>query len=416
MLTLRPHQKRALDALLNTSRGCVYCPTGGGKTMIMIEDLKRRLNASETPQTVVIAAPRILLATQLSEEFESALRGHVDFVIGHVHSGETHHWRSTNLDKIENFVKLKDCFNTHVILFTTYHSLSRVVDSGIEINYAYFDEAHNATQKGHFVGVAATSMSSDNAYFFTATPKFSRSPLGRGMNNSEIYGNTIINVPAPELINNGSIIPPQIVPYQTDVQRNKENAHSIDRDTVLNVLDELDDDDSAKVLVAAPNTKILWNTLTKSDLLVQLEMRGYDVLHITSKHGAYVNRQKVDREKFFETLQTWGKDKSRKFVLFHYSILSEGINVPGLTHAILLRQLPIVEMAQTIGRVIRMDRDDSRDIADGKLIAGQLHSYRKPCGYVTVPVHSKTGVATARRLQELVNTIFEKGIPAVDYV
>lgn len=415
MLTLRPHQQRALDALLKTSRGCVYCPTGGGKTLVMIEDLKRRLSASETPQTVVIAAPRILLATQLSEEFESALRGHVDFVIGHVHSGETHHWRSTNLDKIEKFVKLKDCFNTHVILFTTYHSLSRVVDSGIEINYAYFDEAHNATQKGHFVGVAATSMSSDNAYFFTATPKFSRSPLGRGMNNSEIYGNTIINVPAPELIDNGSIIPPQIVPYQTETQRNKENSHTVDRDTVLNVLDELDDD-SAKVLVAAPNTKVLWNTLTKSDLLVQLEMRGYDVLHITSKYGAYVNRQKVDREKFFETLQTWGKDKSRKFVLFHYSILSEGINVPGLTHAILLRQLPIIEMAQTIGRVIRMDRDDSQDIADGKLIAGQVEFYRKPCGYVTVPVHGKSGVATARRLQELVNTIFDKGIPAVGYV
>ena len=383
--------------------------------MIMIEDLKRRLSASETPQTVVIAAPRILLATQLSEEFESALRGHVDFVIGHVHSGEIHHWRSTNLDKIEKFVKLKECFNTHVILFTTYHSLSRVVDSGIEINYAYFDEAHNATQKGHFVGVAATSMSSDNAYFFTATPKFSRTPLGRGMNNSEIYGNTIINVPAPELIENGSIIPPQIVPYRTETQRNKENSHTVDRDTVLNVLDELDGD-LAKVLVAAPNTKVLWNTLTKSDLLIQLEVRGYDVLHITSKYGAYVNRQKVDREKFFETLQSWGKDKSRKFVLFHYSILSEGINVPGLTHAILLRQLPIVEMAQTIGRVIRMDHDDSRDIVDGKLISGQLDSYRKPCGYVTVPVHSKTGVATARRLQELVNTIFDKGIPAVGYV
>ena len=383
--------------------------------MIMIEDLKRRLSASETPQTVVIAAPRILLATQLSEEFESALRGHVDFVIGHVHSGEIHHWRSTNLDKIEKFVKLKECFNTHVILFTTYHSLSRVVDSGIEINYAYFDEAHNATQKGHFVGVAATSMSSDNAYFFTATPKFSRTPLGRGMNNSEIYGNTIINVPAPELIENGSIIPPQIVPYRTETQRNKENSHTVDRDTVLNVLDELDGD-LAKVLVAAPNTKVLWNTLTKSDLLIQLEVRGYDVLHITSKYGAYVNRQKVDREKFFETLQSWGKDKSRKFVLFHYSILSEGINVPGLTHAILLRQLPIVEMAQTIGRVIRMDHDDSRDIVDGKLISGQLDSYRKPCGYVTVPVHGKSGAATARRLQELVNTIFCKGVPAVGYV
>ena len=72
-LTLRPHQQRALDALLTADIGRVTIPTGGGKTLVMIEDVKRRLLDATTPQTIVVVAPRILLAVQLYEEFWSAL-------------------------------------------------------------------------------------------------------------------------------------------------------------------------------------------------------------------------------------------------------------------------------------------------------------------------------------------------------
>lgn len=68
---------------------------------------------------------------------------------------------------------------------------------------------------------------------------------------------------------------------------------------------------------------------------------------------------------------------------------------------------------QTIGRVIRVDSDDAQDIATGQITPGDVESYRKPCGYVTVPVHGKSGVATARRLQNVVNTIFQQGQPAI---
>ena len=413
-ITLRPHQRRALDALESASKGTIYCPTGGGKTFIMIEDLKRRLSASQERQTVVVVAPRILLAVQLFEEFTAALNGVVDACVLHVHSGDVVGNRTTKAQQIECHHEVCKTAGVHELIFTTYHSLGRVVDAGIDVNIAYFDEAHNATQRAHFVGVAATSMDADNAYFFTATPKFSRNASGRGMNNSLVFGNTIMNVPAPELISNGSIIPPQIVPYERDVTRDKHNAHRVDRDTVLDVLDDIEG--IGKVLVAAPNTRVLWNTISKSDLLHQLRERGFDVLHITSKHGAYVNQNKVTRQQFFETLQAWGKDKSRKFVLFHYSILSEGINVPGLTHAVLLRQLPVIEMAQTIGRVIRVDRDDAADIASGRIPAGEMQFYRKPCGHITVPVYGKSQAATASRLQSIVDTIFVKGVPAVGYV
>jgi hypothetical protein len=180
------------------------------------------------------------------------------------------------------------------------------------------------------------------------------------------------------------------------------------------MIDGLDDRNAQKVLVAAPSSKVLWQMLSRTTVLRDLSERGYDVLHITSKFGAYVNHMKVDRETFFDTFNTWGQQPERKFIIFHYSILSEGINVHGLTHTILLRNLPIVEMAQTIGRVIRLNKDDAKDIAAGKIEAGNFAMYRKSTGFVTVPVFKNYGKKTQRRLEEVVDTIFVKGQPAID--
>ena len=157
----------------------------------------------------------------------------------------------------------------------------------------------------------------------------------------------------------------------------------------------------------------MYNLLSKTNVLDFFHDKGYDVLHITSKFGAYVNKTKVNREQFFETFNAWGKDPNRKFVIFHYSILSEGINVHGLTHTVFLRQLDVIQMAQTVGRVIRLNKDDAADIACGKIIPGKFDMYRKSTGKVIVPVFKNYGAPTIKRLQNLVDTIFVKGLPAV---
>ena len=76
-------------------------------------------------------------------------------------------------------------------------------------------------------------------------------------------------------------------------------------------------------------------------------------MYITSKTGAIVDGKKIDREKFFETLNKWGKDSTKKFIVLHHSILSEGINVSGLDAALFLRNMDYITISQTIGRVIR---------------------------------------------------------------
>jgi len=411
-ITLRPHQVRALDAMNRNDKGQIIVPTGGGKTFIMIQDCLRRLQSGA--KTVVVVAPRILLANQLCEEFMQQIDSKSVHVC-HAHSGETKHFHSTKSDKIGLFVNTARTAGESAIVFTTYHSLHRVIDSGIDIDCAYFDEAHNSCTRHFFTSVAACSLHSRSSYFFTATPRIAVSH-GRGMNNAEIYGQVIENVPAPELINNGSIVSPTVVPFEQDIERLKQFAHENDADTVDNIIADLDEQHAAKILVAVPSSRVLGNMIGKTNLLQRLSDRGYNVLHVTSKFGAFVNKKKVNREEFFKTLTAWGADPEKKFVIFHYSILSEGINVPGLTHCVLLRNLNVVEMAQTIGRVIRLNKDDAAAIRDGSVTPGVLSMYKKPTGFVTVPVYKNYGKNTIQRLQRVVDSIFVQGVAPDSYV
>ena len=410
--TLRPHQQRILDALQTAAKGRVTCPTGGGKTLPMILDCLRRLQQAETPQTVVVVSPRILLSVQLYEEFFAELNGKVDCTVLHVHSGEVDGHKTTKIREIVIHDSICKAANSHQIIFTTYNSLRRVNEAGIDVDIIYYDEAHNSVRRDFFKEVAAATLTAKNAYYFTATPKYRGGAIS--MNNTDVYGSELISVPAPELIANGSIIPPTIKSHVVDIERNKSLlAAENDREVLLDIVSQLDDDSAQKILVAAPNTRVLWRLLSSTDVMAEFAARGYDVMHITSKHGAYINKQKVGREEFFNTLTAWGQDPSRKFIMFHYSILSEGINVPGLTHCILLRNLPVIEMAQTIGRVIRLDKQDAADIASGKIPAGQLDFYRKKTGFVTVPVFSNYGQQTEKRLQAVVDAIFVKGTSVI---
>ena len=76
-------------------------------------------------------------------------------------------------------------------------------------------------------------------------------------------------------------------------------------------------------------------------------------MYITSKTGAFIDGSVVSRQDFFNILTEWGENRGKKFVVLHHSILSEGINVPGLEAALFMRNMNNIAISQTIGRVIR---------------------------------------------------------------
>ena len=387
MIKLHNHQLRVIDKLNKHQRGQVIVPTGGGKTLCMITDAKCVLQGEK--QTLVVVAPRILLAQQLSSDFLEHLDDPVKVM--HVHSGDSHHYSTTNSKKIFKWVE--EYWNHNKILFTTYHSLHKIQEARIPVNTIYFDEAHNSVQR-HFNPATRfyASLGNVRCYFFTATPKHSYSDEDPGMNNEYVYGKVLEQVPAPELVDNDIILPPKVVVKELDMIKDRKPTPEDDADNILATLDE---QNVSKILICARRTTQITNLISDSKLPLELYARGYNWMYITAKTGAVINGIKVSREEFFKTLRTWGKDDDQKFIVMHHSILSEGISVPGLEAALFLRNMNFITISQTIGRVIRKGNE------------------QKQFGIVCVPVYDRVGITTAKNVSAVVDTIFNKGEPAI---
>ena len=138
-VTLRPHQQRVLDRLAAYDKGQVIVPTGGGKTICMIQDTINQQNNSQSGITTVVVAPRILLAEQLCSEFMELIDSSYTHIM-HVHSGETHHFSTTQPEKIALFANCARTAGENLIIFTTYNSLDRIRQADIEVNDIYFDD------------------------------------------------------------------------------------------------------------------------------------------------------------------------------------------------------------------------------------------------------------------------------------
>ncbi len=406
MISLRPHQQIALDALLKYLKGICVFPTGGGKTLVGICDAMRVFR-SETPQTVVVVAPRILLAEQLSSEY-------LEFItnadVMHVHSGETHHFSTTNPLKIRAW---HEAMEGHKLIFTTYNSLDKLAKAEIDVDTIYFDEAHNSVKKNFYPATEHFAFEAKRCYFFTATPKYSAVIHKPGMNDTEVYGPIIAKVPAPELVRGGYIIPPRVVATQQRLSVKGESIADRDCEYLLNCIDE---NPVNKILICAKATKHIIGLISETQFAQKLADQGYSLMHITSKHGAFIDGNKVNREVFFDVLNAWGKDPSKKFVVLHHSILAEGINISALEAVIFMRSMDVIGIGQTVGRTLRLHPNDAAGIRSGAIAPGNLLSYTKSFGLVICPVFDKNSGSTARAVQNVVDVIFEKGDVAVSVI
>ena len=391
-MQLRPHQEQALQAMTDNDKGQVIVPTGGGKTMCMIMDTVRQLKMYGT---VVVVAPRILLAEQLYKEFMEIVDENLyDVSAMHVHSGKIKGvFSSTNPLEIQSFVE--STLSGRRIIFTTYHSLHKIQDSGINVDTIYFDEAHNSVQKNFYPATEYFSFNAHRCYFFTATPKHSKTVYKAGMNNTNVYGRVICQIPAPTLVRAGYILPPKVEVYRSRILKKDELVADRDCEQMIGAIDNVRKD---KVLICAKSTKQIVSLISRTNFVDELAWRGYSWMMITSKTGAIIDGEKVSREEFFDVLNAWGKDITKRFVVLHHSILSEGINVNGLEAVLFMRNMDYIGISQTIGRVIRKGAED------------------KVFGLVCVPVYSNVGISTAKKVEAVVDTIFNQGKAATTVI
>jgi hypothetical protein len=175
------------------------------------------------------------------------------------------------------------------------------------------------------------------------------------------------------------------------------------------IIKTLDEENASKVLIAARSTKSIISLISETDFAEQLKERDYSLMHITSQHGCYIDGKEVKRADFFKTLNEWGNNEDKKFVVLNYSILGEGINVVGLDSVIFLRNMSIIDMVQTVGRIIRLHKKDSDRIASGEMMSCDYRNYVKPYGLVVLPVFDNYSKKVAEAVEEMVYKSFTLG-------
>lgn len=422
------YQERILEAKRENTKGIIVAGTGAGKSYTMGWSIQQRIAAGDS--VIVVVAPRILLAQQLFKSIDSLIGKSAVFQHRFVYSGEAIqreekeltseqildvHFSTTSVHDIQEEKERADRNNVPLILVTTYHSLERVTESGISVDTAYLDEVHNGVSLEFSKSVKELSQVAERMYSYTATPKKTDSSKGRGNNNEEVYGKIICEVTAKELIEAGAIVPPKINYLYSHINASDVDNVTLTRDIVKQTFAHYEEYHSHlnhKILFACDGTETIHQLQTQTDLIKWARQNDIDIFLTTSNYGDWVNGvQLKSRKEFLERLQEYGGDPNRKIAILHYSILSEGIDVPGLTGCVLLRNMNPITLTQTIGRVLRMLPVDRRAISEGLVKAGDTNSYVKGYGLVTVPIHKDSDNDLEEGVSAIYNALCGMGFP-----
>lgn len=422
------YQDRILQAKRENSKGILVAGTGAGKSYTMGWSIQERIATGDS--VIVVIAPRILLAQQLFKSIDSLIGKTAVFQHRFVYSGEAIqreekeltseqildvHFSTTSIHDIQEEKERADRNNVPLILITTYHSLDRVIESGISIDTAYLDEVHNGVSLEFSKWVKLLSQTAERMYSYTATPKKTDSAKGRGNNNEEVYGKIICEVTAKELIEAGAIVPPKINYLYSHISASDVDNVSLTRDIVKQTFEHYEEYHphlNHKILFACDGTETIHQLQTQTDLVKWAQQNNIDIFLTTSNYGDWINGvQLKSRKEFLERLQEYGGDPNRKMAVLHYSILSEGIDVPGLTGCVLLRNMNPITLTQTIGRTLRMLPVDRRAISEGLVKAGDTDSYVKGYGLVTVPIHKDSEEDLQESVSALYNALCGMGFP-----
>jgi superfamily II DNA or RNA helicase len=399
-IKLRPQQTEALGIMEEHNKVRVIAATSAGKSYIIFFDIHKKAKNKENSLFVIVSS-RILLLQQLEKEY-SKLFDNTHIV--HMHSGEA---KSRKITDYLEFSYWAEVTEGPKIVFVTYHSLKKIVKSEMNIDALYLDECHNGAKSHFFEYIKGVEPYCNNLYSFTAAPRYHPDPTKNGNNNSEVFGSQVYNVNTLDLIKNGSILPPKSQTMRIpSVRDKKQNPHESDYYTLMDYL--YNNDNTERVLITCPSSRSLMDLICLTDFLKDLNDSGYDVFHITSKYGAFHNKTKIKRSEFLNRMEEYG-EQNKKFVVLHYSILTEGWSNNSIQASILMRQQQLGATIQNIGRTLRIGHSDIDRIQKGELTAGDYDNYEKPCGNIIIPVYENVGSNIEEQVDFVIDEVFTKG-------
>ncbi len=401
-ITLYDHQNEMVAAADKVAKGVFVAPTGSGKTLAQAEIVAKEIDKGGF-RIICVKTPRITLTNQINIEYTSYLFGReYDSII--LHSGRSDEApqdfasenpielarffksfkeATSDMIKVANLIEAARKDNIPFIIYTTYHSNEKAWNIVSSLNE---EIALDINDEGHFLTQACFNENFDlyepkRQYSFTATLRVTDSDEGRGMNNVDRFGDIAYSMPIREAIDKNLILPikPHYIKTESDTDRLSElkaigefvrtSFEHLEENTLL----------TPKMLVAtqgASQIEDFINSNTCADLIEE----GVNIITVHSnKECTTVNGKVVSRKEFNDAKNKLGKDDDAKLIVMHYDILSEGIDIPGLTGVVILRNMEMAKFLQTVGRVIRLYRKNPKlkthgmlyfpDLSDKDLVA-----------------------------------------------
>lgn len=283
------------------------------------------------------------------------------------------------LDTLRKWEKSEFYKNTHEFTEeTTYDNINIVMN----------DEAHYLIQE-RFYPILST-LHSNRCYFFTATTVQTPSDLGRGMNNSDSYGEIIYMMTPREAIERGKMVRPRF-----HFLFSKGATYTIDDfETSIGVIIQESflqhsyvlKDIQPKILVSVKGVADI-KRFKESREYSRMIRNGTDIYCVASDDsiGNDINGTKVTRQDFLKRLKEDGRNRSKRLIVLHYDILAEGIDVSGFTGILPFRSLGKAKFLQTYGRAARLDYIDRERLEKGEMKPNDLNEFMKPYAWIIVP-------------------------------
>lgn len=453
MINLYDYQKDCIKSTETNKKGIICLPTGTGKTYIQAAMIASDIiNNAGKFNMYVINAPRIILSFQLLKEVYSFLMDSgIEAQYMAVHSGgsvdmsemEEIRWNcntsggygiqfseianGTSIDGIKESMDRAKRLKLPLIFFSTYNSAERIESARIllgarpkKISIIMNDEAQYLVQE-RFHDILNT-LKSDRCYFFTATMITTPSDKGRGMNNVESYGKVLFQMSPREAIERGKMVRPR---QHFVVSRDNKNYNSDDFQTSLGHIIEESFIQHTSVL-RGRNPKILITVKGVGDIKKFFESKEYaklishsiDIYAVASDEsiGNNINGVKTSRQDFLKRLKLDGSNSSKRLIVLHYDILSEGIDVSGFTGWIPLRTLNKSKFLQNFGRIARLDPIDRMRLESGELKPDQLSEFNKPYAWIIIPSIIHENADTETHIGSLIEELRDYGFDPREHI
>lgn len=441
LVSLREHQTQAVEVCQSFSVGRVILPTGTGKSYIEAETIKRYiLSNKEQSKAHVVVAPRILLSFQNLKNIAEYLTSYeIQAVYLNVNSGA---YNANELNKIidkcglqayevkstTDFAEIKKIYqyayskDMPLIISSTYDSVVQIQKSNIDVYSYIFDEAHYLAGNNQFH--EATRYSSVKKFFFTATPKVTDSDEGVGMNNEKVYGKEIYRKPPKEMIEKGEMVKPAIhlvgvigdyagIDYNPNYDyKNITNgilSAFSEHEKVINRYSSIPGFMGPKLLVTLEGQRSLegvWNSPEMKEYIK--DNPNVHVVALSSDFGVafngkrYKNSNKAKEELFNHVQALEPKDKA---IILHVDMLSEGIDVPGITGVMPFRNFGKIKFLQNLGRATRLFGIDRTHLYKEIFQPNEYDKYIKPYAWLILPVFTQNSIDFTERYKTILRAL-----------